>query len=83
MDMPALQHVHSVHQDRDEEFRQTHHSSDESTIDEVHQKEETNSEKEYTTARTTTGGFGEAGGNAVNIENAISNYEDLRRELTT
>ncbi|CAO3676817.1 hypothetical protein G6F70_002214 [Rhizopus microsporus] len=83
MDMPALQQIHSVHQDRDEEFRQIHHSSDESTIDEVHQKEETNSEKEYTTTRTTTGGFGEAGGNAVNIENAISNYEDLRRELTT
>lgn len=86
MDMSGLQQMPSVHNDRDEEFRQQHHSSDESTIEEIHEKEETNSEREYTTtttSATTKGAFGEAGGNAVNIENAISNYEELRRELTT
>jgi ABC-type multidrug transport system ATPase subunit len=81
MDMP-LQPMLSVHNDRDEEFRQTHNSSDESTIEEVHQKEETNSEKEFS-SQNHRGDFGEVSGNAVNIQNAMSNYEELRRELTT
>lgn len=30
----------------------------------------------------TRGGYGERRGNAVNIETAVNNYEELRRELT-
>lgn len=33
-------------------------------------------------AKTSVGGFGERNGNAVDIEEAISNYEEMRRELT-
>ncbi|KAG0750432.1 hypothetical protein G6F57_002743 [Rhizopus arrhizus] len=82
MDMPALQQMRSVHTDRDEEFRQTHNSSDESTIDGYNQKEEISSEKKYADD-STSGAFGEVHGNAVNIQDAMSNYEELRRELTT
>ncbi|KAI8095109.1 ABC-2 type transporter-domain-containing protein [Gilbertella persicaria] len=88
MDIPSLQDMQQPKNNRDEEFRHRHnHSSDESTIEGVHGKEEINlSDNETTTYQnqqnTTAGGFGEADGNAVNIEDAMSNYEEIRRELT-
>lgn len=81
MDMQSLPNMQHNRHNRDEDYQNKHfHSSDESTIEGVHDKEEVNrsSSEEY----DTQGGFGETEGNAVNIEDAMSNYEEIRRELT-
>ncbi|CAO3634568.1 unnamed protein product [Mucor fragilis] len=83
MDMPALQGMPQERHNRDEEYQNRTHYSDESTIEGVHGKEEISSDNETSTANYPNGGaFGEAEGNAVNIEDAMSNYEEIRRELT-
>ena len=82
MDMPALQGMPQERQNRDEEYQNRNHSSDESTIEGVHGKEEVNSDNEIATQYPNGGAFGESEGNAVNIEEAMSNYEEIRRELT-
>ncbi|KAI8367388.1 ABC-2 type transporter-domain-containing protein [Choanephora cucurbitarum] len=87
MDNPSLQNMQPQRTNRDEEFgHKHHHSSDESTIEGVHGKEEialNDTEVTFETQQnSTTGGYGEADGNAVNIEDAMSNYEEIRRELT-
>ena len=82
MDMPALQGMPQERQNRDEEYQNRNHSSDESTIEGVHGKEEVISDNETTTHYPNGGAFGESEGNAVNIEEAMSNYEEIRRELT-
>lgn len=81
--MPALQGMPQERHNRDEEYQNRNHYSDESTIEGVHGKEEISSDNETSTANYPNGGaFGEAEGNAVNIEEAMSNYEEIRRELT-
>ncbi|KAI7907656.1 ABC-2 type transporter-domain-containing protein [Cokeromyces recurvatus] len=64
------------------EYNKKHHSDGESTIEGVIGKEEINSSDSDTGIYPNSGGFGEVNGNAVNIEDAISNYEEIRRELT-
>lgn len=80
MDMQALPNMQQNRHNRDEEYQNKHYlnASDESTIEGVHDKEEI----ERQDSRH-GGAFGETEGNAVNIEDAMSNYEEIRRELTT
>jgi ABC-type multidrug transport system ATPase subunit len=86
MDMPALQGMQQDRHNRDEEYQTRHLSSDESTIEGVHGKEEVSSDIDesttYPNQLSNGGAFGEREGNAVNIEDAMSNYEEIRRELT-
>jgi hypothetical protein len=83
MDMQALPNMQQNRHNHDEEYQNKHqHSSDESTIEGVHDKEEVEGESQYPNQLDNRGAFGERDGNAVNIEDAISNYEDIRRELT-
>jgi ABC-type multidrug transport system ATPase subunit len=87
MDMPSLQGMQQNRQNRDNEHQSRRkHSSDESTIEGVHDKEEVSSESgvsyDNQIRSAAGGGFGESEGNAVNIEDAMSNYEEIRRELT-
>jgi ABC-type multidrug transport system ATPase subunit len=86
MDMSALRSMQQDRHNRDEEYQTRHHSSDESTIEGVHGKEEIGSDIDESTTYPNQlpngGAFGEREGNAVNIEDAMSNYEEIRRELT-
>lgn len=57
--------------------------SDNSSLNDPHQDESSDTVVgEELTRSDTRGGYGERRGNAVNIESAMTNYEDLRRELT-
>ncbi|KAI9282778.1 ABC-2 type transporter-domain-containing protein [Sporodiniella umbellata] len=76
MDMPALQQMHSMHTNRDDEFQHEYSTQTYSTV-------ELGDENKEHEKRRTSGGFGEAQGNAVNIEDAMLNYEEVRREMTT
>jgi ABC-type multidrug transport system ATPase subunit len=86
MDMSAQPGLPPEHQNRDEDFHARYQNgSDDSTIEGVHDKEEiSDGESQFSKRRHSQvgGGFGEADGNAVNIEDAMLNYEDMRRELT-
>ncbi|KAG2197666.1 hypothetical protein INT47_002373 [Mucor saturninus] len=83
MDMQALPNSQQNRLNRDEEYQAKHqHYSDESTIEGVHEKEEIRDSDEYPNQISNGGAFGETEGNAVNIEEAMSNYEEIRRELT-
>ncbi|KAI8366704.1 ABC-2 type transporter-domain-containing protein [Radiomyces spectabilis] len=85
MEMPALQAVPSVRYDRDEDFHQNEQNRPSSVASEDSQPDsatDTGSQLKRSTTRATEGGFGERSGNAVNIEDAISNYQSLRREMT-
>ncbi|CAO3700912.1 unnamed protein product [Rhizopus stolonifer] len=81
MSMSELHKAHSAHSDQDQSYRQAI-NSDESTIEENFNKKY-NEKYEEPNDETMSGTYGEAQGNAVNIEDAMSNYEDLRREFTT
>ncbi|GAA5815227.1 hypothetical protein MFLAVUS_008733 [Mucor flavus] len=80
MDMQALPNGQHTRHNRDEDY-QNKHFSDDSTIEGVHDKEEIHSQSDDYPNRE-HGAFGETEGNAVNIEEAMSNYEEIRRELT-
>ncbi|KAI9474016.1 MAG: ABC-2 type transporter-domain-containing protein [Benjaminiella poitrasii] len=84
MDHSALQNMSQEQRNGNENYNQKRHSDDESTIEGVIGKEEVNSSDSETTGGNypNSGGFGEINGNAVNIEDAISNYEEIRREMT-
>ncbi|KAI9009372.1 ABC-2 type transporter-domain-containing protein [Phycomyces nitens] len=72
---------------KDVPVEQTHHEHHQYRNNSTHSEETTveYDEKEYHTefhSSSAIGGYGERDGNAVNIEDAMSNYEELRRELT-
>ncbi|KAI9304002.1 ABC-2 type transporter-domain-containing protein [Cunninghamella echinulata] len=80
MDMPSLPGMPIDQTNRDEEHhlrRIAHGSDDEDTV---------NMQEGYdmtkTNTRNTEGGFGERDGNAVDIDAAMQDYEELRKELT-
>ncbi|KAF7723960.1 hypothetical protein EC973_001476 [Apophysomyces ossiformis] len=84
MDMPSLSNIQQERLDRDDVYHQQQQQrapSEETTVEttETTTIEYYYEEKEIETANK-SGGFGE--GNEVNIQSAMSDYEDLRRELT-
>ncbi|KAI8376507.1 ABC-2 type transporter-domain-containing protein [Radiomyces spectabilis] len=94
MDMPAAQGLQDERLNRDDAYlqqqqqgRPVQHQRLPSDATAVH-SHDFESEKvleddlERQNTRRTEGGYGERDGNAVNIEDAMSNYEELRRELT-
>ncbi|CAO3589784.1 unnamed protein product [Absidia cylindrospora] len=80
MDMPALQQgMPNEKVDRDEEHHARHGVSDDdnTTVNMTDENELTK-----TSTRRTEGGYGEREGNAVDIDTAMQDYEELRKELT-
>jgi hypothetical protein len=75
MDMPALEGMPNEKVDRDQEHyarRQVSSEDDNATINGLNK----------TDTRRTDGGYGEHEGNAVDIDTAMQDYEELRKELT-
>ncbi|KAI8983430.1 ABC-2 type transporter-domain-containing protein [Pilobolus umbonatus] len=65
------------------EYRQQHDTSmSETTMNDVYEREDGMSQDTYYPNQKPGGGFGERNGNAVDIQEAIANYEEVRRELT-
>ncbi|KAI8354605.1 ABC-2 type transporter-domain-containing protein [Choanephora cucurbitarum] len=83
MDMPSASHGYrDTYPDRDDDqnIREQQHKQEHDELDDHFDYNEAPMQRLDT--RRTEGGYGEASGNAVDIDSAMQRYESVRREMT-